>query len=115
VSLIGGEIDQERQAIHGKMALEQIGNYHANKAFIGSDGISISKGLTSKSEIESEVSLLMSKNAEQTFLLCDSTKLEKDSFLKFAPINIVNVLVTDYNASSEILTKYYNSGMKIYK
>lgn len=115
VSMIGGEVDQERQAIHGKMAIEQIGRYHATKAFIGTDGISIAKGLSSKSEIESEISLTMANNADEVFLLADSSKLEKDSFLKFAPISIVSSLITDQYASDIILKKYHNAGVKIYK
>jgi DeoR family transcriptional regulator, fructose operon transcriptional repressor len=115
ISLIGGEVDHERQAAHGKTALDQIGKYQANKAFISTDGISIAKGLTSKSEIESETALCMTKNADEVFLLIDSTKLERDSFLKFAPISIINSLITDQYANDDILKKYHQAGIKIYK
>ena len=115
ISLIGGEVDHERQAAHGKTAIEQIGKYQATKAFISTDGISIAKGLSSKSEIESETALSMTKNASEVFLLIDSSKLEKDSFLKFAPISTINSIITDKSADEKILEKYHQLGIKIYK
>jgi DeoR family transcriptional regulator, fructose operon transcriptional repressor len=115
ISLIGGEVDHERQAAHGKTAIEQIGKYQANKAFIGTDGISIAKGLSSKSEVESETAFTMTKNADEVFLLVDSSKLEKDSYLKYAPISIIHSLITDQYANEAILKKYHNAGIKIYK
>ncbi|MES2795818.1 MAG: DeoR/GlpR family DNA-binding transcription regulator [Bacteroidota bacterium] len=115
ISLIGGEVDHERQAAHGKTATDQIGRYQASKAFISTDGISIGNGLSSKSEIESETALSMTKNAKEVFLLIDSSKLERDSFLKFAPISIIHSLVTDKIAKDEILEKYHKLGIKIYK
>jgi DeoR family transcriptional regulator, fructose operon transcriptional repressor len=115
ISLIGGEVDQERQAAHGKTALEQIGKYHANKAFISTDGLSIAKGLTSKSEIESETALAMTKNANKVFLLVDATKIEKDSYLKFAPLAIIHAIITDKNSEDKYLAEYKKVGIEIYK
>jgi DeoR family transcriptional regulator, fructose operon transcriptional repressor len=115
ISLIGGEVDQERQAAHGKTAIEQIGKYQANKAFISTDGISLANGLSAKSEVESETALSMTKNAHEVFLLIDSSKIEKDSFLKFAPLSTVHSLITDKQSDDKILQKYQKMGLKIYK
>ncbi len=115
VILIGGEIDVERQAAHGKTATEQIGKYHAQKAFISTDGISITKGLTAKSEIESETAMAMVNNADKVFLLVDSSKIEKDSYLKIAPISIVHAIITDKNSIDSDLLKYKKAGIEIYK
>jgi DeoR family transcriptional regulator, fructose operon transcriptional repressor len=115
ISLIGGEVDHERQATHGKTALEQIEKYQATKAFISTDGLSVEKGLSSKSEIESETALYMTKNASEVFLLIDSSKIEKDSFLKFAPVSIIHSIITDKTANDKILEKYHKIGVKIYK
>ena len=45
INLVGGEVDKERQALHGLMADEHIARYRANRAFIGVDGISLEHGL----------------------------------------------------------------------
>src|SRR5680860_334533 len=88
--VIGGEVLNERKAAYGRSAELSISHYHANKAFIGSDGISLSKGLTSYDENESLITLKMAENADEVFLLCDSTKIEKNSFISFAPVSIVD-------------------------
>ncbi len=113
--LIGGEVDVERQAAHGKTATEQISKYHTQKAFISTDGISIGKGLTAKSEIESETAMAMVRNADKVFLLVDSSKIEKDSYLKIAPILIVNAIITDKNSNDIDLLKFKKMGIEIYK
>jgi DeoR family transcriptional regulator, fructose operon transcriptional repressor len=115
VILIGGEIDVERQAAHGKTAIEQIGRYHAHKAFISTDGISAEKGLTAKSEIESETAMAMVSNADKVFLLVDSSKIEKDSYLKIAPANIIHALITDKSSKDVDLLKFKKLGLEIYK
>ncbi len=82
--IIGGEVVNERKAIYGHSAERNLELYHANKAFIGADGISLSKGLTSYDEKEASITLKMAENADEVFLLCDSTKIEKNSFVRFA-------------------------------
>lgn len=111
--IIGGEVLNERNAIYGRSAERSISQYHANKAFIGSDGISLSKGLTSYDEKESLITLKMAENADEIFLLCDSTKIEKDSFVSFAPISILTHVITDKDLDARLLSKYIRHNINI--
>ncbi|MCF2502364.1 DeoR/GlpR family DNA-binding transcription regulator [Dyadobacter sp. CY107] len=95
LNLIGGEIDKQRKAIHGHKAIEHINGYHAHKAFIGIDGISAQNGLTAHSEHESSITSAFIRNASQVFVLCDSSKIGKDSHIKFGSLSQVNSLFTD--------------------
>ena len=113
LSLIGGEIDNERQATYGSIAENTIGMYHANKAFIGADGISLKKGLSSYDDKEGIVTLKMMENSDKVLLLCDSSKIEKNSFVKFAPINRIHHLITDKHITTEHLTMYRNFGVDV--
>lgn len=112
INLIGGEVDAERQAVHGSMSIEHIRRYQADKAFLGVGGISVEKGLSAVSEKEAEMTLSMAANAQVTYLLCDSSKLGKDKYLTFAPLTLVNVLITD-EQSSEIIQAFTNVGVKV--
>lgn len=95
LNLIGGEIDKQRRAVHGHKAIEHINGYHAHKAFIGIDGISTQNGLTAHSEHESSITSAFMKNASQVFVLCDSSKIGRDSHIKFGNLSQVNTLFTD--------------------
>lgn len=108
---IGGEVDNERKAVYGHAAERNIVQYHANKAFIGADGISLAKGLTSYDEKEASITLKMAENADEVFLLCDSTKIEKNSFVRFAPYSILNRVITDKDLDPKHIARYQKSNV----
>ena len=111
--LIGGEVVTERRAIYGPFAESNICQYHANKAFIGADGISLMKGISSYDEKESAITHKMAENADEVFLLCDSSKIEKNSFVSFAPFTMINYLITDPELEVNLVTKYKEKGVHI--
>ena len=113
LSLIGGEIDSERQATYGSIAEKNIGMYHANKAFVGADGISMKKGLSSYDDKEGAVTRMMMENSDKIFLLCDSSKIEKNSFVIFAPISEIDHLITDRQIAPEKLKIYRDAGVNV--
>ena len=114
VNLAGGEVDMERQAIHGLMAAEHLSRYRADLAFVGVDGISLANGLSAFSEKEAAITLAMTRHARKTILLCDSNKLEKDRYFQFAPLIAVQVLITDNKADEALLEKYRKAGLEVW-
>jgi DeoR family fructose operon transcriptional repressor len=113
LNIAGGEIDAERQAVHGLIAIEHLKRYKVDKAFIGVDGISLANGLSASGEKEASVSLAMAGNARKVYLLCDSSKLEKDQYFAFAPLSLVHSLITDNNAPQELITRYAEAGLEV--
>lgn len=111
--LIGGEVTSERKAMYGPIANANISRYHADKAFIGADGISLQSGLSSYDEKEADITLQMVENADKTFLLCDSSKIEKNSFIKFAPFSKIDFLITNDDISLHILNEYRDSYINV--
>ncbi|MDR1096695.1 MAG: DeoR/GlpR family DNA-binding transcription regulator [Tannerella sp.] len=113
LSLIGGEIASERQAIYGPLAERSIDYYHVNKAFIGADGISLQNGLSSYDEKEAAITRKMMENADEVFLLCDSSKIEKNSYVRFAPLSKVHHLITDKGMSGESVSLYKGAAVDV--
>lgn len=108
INIIGGELDRERQAVHGKMAEMHIKKYRASKAFVGVDGIS-SHGLFANGEKEASMTVALAAQSTFTWLLCDASKIDKETYLKFADLDLVNGLITDYDTSQ--LKYLKNSGV----
>ena len=106
LNLVGGEVDAGRQAVHGEMAREHIARYRADRAFIGVDGLSRANGLSAGSEAEAGIALALAKQAAHVYLLCDASKLERDSYLQFAPLTLINTLITDARANESLLSSY---------
>lgn len=113
VSLVGGEVVGERQAVYGAAAERAIGEYHADKAFIGADGLSLKNGLSSYDEQEAGVTRRLAENSDRVFLLCDSSKLERDSYVRFAPLSLFQVLITDHRLERALRDRYRRQGIEI--
>ncbi|BAU55010.1 DeoR/GlpR family DNA-binding transcription regulator [Mucilaginibacter gotjawali] len=94
LNIIGGEFDKDRQAVHGSMAIEHISKYRASKAFLGVDGIS-ENGLFAGSENEASITTAFANSCAYTYLLCDASKIGRESYLRFADVSLVNALITN--------------------
>ncbi|WP_426587807.1 DeoR/GlpR family DNA-binding transcription regulator [Mucilaginibacter sp. R-33] len=110
VNIIGGELDKERQAVHGTTAIEHIQKYRATKAFLGVDGIS-EAGLFANSEHEASITTAFAANSAFTYILCDASKISKETYLNFAGLDIINAIITD--ADPERLNGFKESGIVI--
>jgi DeoR family fructose operon transcriptional repressor len=110
LNLIGGEFDKERQAIHGKMAEFHIKKYRVAKAFIGVDGLS-PNGLFANSEKEASMTLALANHSGSSYLLCDASKINKESYWNFAGLDLVDTLITD--ASPDKLKFLKKTGLRL--
>ena|SRR5690554_328589 len=111
--LIGGEVAVERKAMYGPLASKNIVQYHADKAFIGADGVSLTGGLSSYDEKEASITLKMADNADEVFLVCDSSKIERSSFVKFAPFSKIDHLITNDDINPQYLKEYEEAGIHV--
>lgn len=112
INIIGGELDAGRKAVHGDTAIAHIDNYHADKAFIGIDGITL-QGLSSHSEKEATITKAFCRNASSVYLLCDSLKIGKPSYIKTGPLTIINHLLTDTSLSEELRLRIAETGIDV--
>ena len=110
INIIGGEFNTERQATHGKIANEHIARYRAGKAFLGVDGIS-RNGLFANSELEADITQAFAANSSKTYLLCDDSKIGKESYLKFGELNMINTIIT--NSKSDELAYFKKQGVEV--
>lgn len=113
ITLIGGDVIHERRATYGAEISEMLDRYHADKAFIGADGLSLGKGITSYDEKEAQVTGGMARNADVVYLLCDSSKFEQDSFYTCAPLSAVDRIITDKQVKTRHLEEYSRANINI--
>lgn len=113
VYLIGGELDTTRKALYGPMTENLLSRYKADKAFIGAGGVSLSHGLSSNHEKEASITLKMAQAADKVYLLCDSSKIENDSYFNYSSLSLVDYLITDKEISPSILDLYKGENINI--
>jgi DeoR family fructose operon transcriptional repressor len=106
IYLIGGELDNSRRAFYGTMTEDLLYRYKADKAFIGAGGISLAHGLSSVDEKGASITKKMAESARQVFLLCDSSKIEKDSYFTYSSLSLVDCLITNNAIDPRTLELY---------
>jgi DeoR family fructose operon transcriptional repressor len=104
--LIGGEVDFGRKLTSGSIAEKNVNEYHANKAFIGADGVSLKKGISSFESKEADITRNMILNCDKIFLVCTSDKIEKEAFIRVDPFEKIHCIITDSNLDEEIAKAY---------
>jgi len=113
ITFIGGEIVNDRRSSQGPVAEKVLSAYRADKAFIGADGVSLKNGLSAYNEPEGLVSRKMADQAKEVYLVTDSSKLERDSFFKYAPLDCLTAIITDSRADGALVAGYRRQGIKV--
>ena len=90
-----------------------ISRYKADKAFIGAGGVSLAHGLSSSDEKDASVTVKMAEAAQKVFLLCDSSKIEKDSYFTYSSLSLITYLITDKNVDPKLLDLYKNNKINV--
>ena len=113
IYLIGGELDNKRKALYGQMTENLIARYKADKAFIGAGGVSLEHGLSSVDEKEASITIKMAQAAKKVYLLCDSSKMENDSYFTYSSLSLLTYFITDKSMNRELIKIYKNKGINI--
>lgn len=101
----GGEFKAPTLSLTGKMAADSLKDFHANKLFLATAGISSNMQLTYPSLSDLMVKSAMIKSAEQVFLVADSSKIGISAFACLGPISMVHAFITDSKISTENINK----------
>lgn len=97
----GGTLKANSMSLVGHWAEKAIQNYNVDKAVISCAGASLSKGFTDSNELEAEVKKAMINSSAKVFLVIDSTKFDKVSFIKTADFKNIDYIFTDKKLSEQ--------------
>ena len=85
----------------------------AYAAFMGTIGLSSGRGMTTTDPREAQTKECIIGHAHEVFLLADSTKIGKVSFVRFGALGKVDILITDRGADPKDLRSLRRKGIKI--
>jgi len=114
VILLGGEIRVERQDVCGSLAEQNIHLFHVDRAFFGADAVNLSSGFTTTDERTSRMSELIVARSDHSYVLIDSQKFDRSSFVTFAPVHGVDGIFTDEELPAGVRERYEQAGARIY-
>ncbi len=101
--VLGGIYLPEHRVVAGPQTIENLRGLHADKMFLGTDGLTLDHGLTTANVLEAEVDRAMVKAAAQIIVVTDSSKIGCVGLTTIIPLNEIDVLVTDRDAPEDFL------------
>jgi DeoR family fructose operon transcriptional repressor len=93
--VIGGRVRGRTLAHVDEWALRQLADLRVDVAFVGTNGLSVERGLSTPDPAEAAVKRATCRAAQQVVVLADHTKVGEEDAVRFASIEEVDVLVTD--------------------
>jgi DeoR family transcriptional regulator, fructose operon transcriptional repressor len=111
VMLLGGRIRKKTSATVDGWAHQATSQIHVDVAFMATNGLSVSRGLTTPDPAEASIKRSMIASARRVVLLADHTKLDNDCFAKFGELSDVDLLVTDSGLGDAALQELRQAGL----
>ncbi len=106
VIAIGGVLS-DNQSFVGSFTEKSVAeNYVANKVFFSSKGVTVESGILESNDKECGIKQKMIKNSRHKYYLCDKSKIGRVGFVKLAPIEDINYMITDSEPDAEIKAKF---------
>ena len=114
-ALLGGIYLAEYRVVVGPQTVENLRGLHADKMFLGTDGLTLDHGLTTANVLEAEVDRAMVRAAAQIIVVADSSKIGWRRPHDHHPARRVqiHVLVTDRGAPESFLEQLRSLGIQV--
>lgn len=110
---IGGTYLPTYMAFVGPQSIEALEHLSADVAILGCDGLSAEGGLTTPHQLVAQIGTTLISRARRTIVVADSTKVGRRGFTPIAPIEDIDVLVTDAGADPDEVTSLRAHGVDV--
>lgn len=114
VVVIGGVMRSNSFELCGPLAERTIEHLNIEKLFMGIDGFSITKGITTYSELEAQTARMLMRQAQQTFAVFDHTKVGKASLFTVTSVEGLTGCITDSPLPDDMTSKLLKVGVSCY-
>jgi DeoR family fructose operon transcriptional repressor len=111
--VLGGRARGRTLATVDAWAERALGEIFVDVAFLGANGVSVARGLTTPDVTEAMTKRAMIGAARRTVILADHTKFEADAFARFGDLSDVDVIVTDSALDPDLATDVESAGPRV--
>lgn len=113
VFTLGGRLRRQTLAEVDGWASRALAEINVDVAFLGANGISLRRGLTTPDPAEAHVKRLMLATARRRVLLADHSKLGQVHACRFGELSDVDALVTDTGVDGEQAGALRSAGLEV--
>jgi DeoR family galactitol utilization operon repressor len=113
ITMTGGEFRRETESMVGPIAVRTIAGLNVRIAFVGTDGFTLERGMTTHLVEGGEIVKAMRARAEEAWLLADSSKFGKSGFVSVLPLSDIDGIVTDSGIEAEAVRLIEESSLRL--
>lgn len=113
--LLGGRVRGKTLACVDQWALEALQGIYADVAILGTNGISIERGLTTPDPSEAAVKSSMLNSARRKIILADHSKFDEDHFAQFGKVEDIDAVITDTEINEVVVEQLTSLGVSVVK
>lgn len=113
VMLAGGRLRNSTVSCVDSWAINAISTINVDLVFVGTNGISIAKGLTTPDPAESAIKSAMLKAGARKILLADSSKFNQTHFSTFADVRDLDLIISDNSLDEGLVAQFESVGPKL--
>jgi DeoR family fructose operon transcriptional repressor len=113
VHLVGGRVRGRTLATVDSAAVDYLRSVFVDVAFLGTNGLTVERGLTTPDSAEAAVKSALASSARRRVLLADHTKFGTDHFAHVVDLDQVDVIVTDSAMPNDAVTELEAAGPQV--
>jgi len=111
--LLGGIVKGDLFTTVGPIAEKELKEYHFQKAFIGTSGITLEKGIFNSDFLLSSIEKVVIEKSDKIFVLADNSKFGKSALINITAFDAIDAIITDSSISNEFAELFKNEGVDI--
>jgi DeoR family transcriptional regulator, fructose operon transcriptional repressor len=110
---LGGRVRGRTLAAVDVWAMRALEETFVDVAFVGTNGFSVERGLTTPDSTEAAVKRAMISAARRSVVLADHTKFGNDALMRFGSLEDLATLITDTGLDAELIGGIESTGVRV--
>jgi DeoR/GlpR family transcriptional regulator of sugar metabolism len=111
--LLGGVYMPEYDSFFGSQVETAVKGLHANTLFIGAEGVTVERGLTTDNLVEESIYRLLAAHADRVVVVTDSSKIGASKLQLLLPFEVIHTFITDSGAPEDMLSELRQRGIQV--
>ncbi len=112
--VLGGEYRDQSQSLVGELALNTLRDIYSSNTILGTNGLSLERGLTTSVYQECSINQAMIRNTHgKVIVLADFSKMGKVSNFVSSPLSSVHIVVTDDKCPEDFRRRLEELGIEV--